>query len=144
MSIRKRTLEFLAYKSLSRYRFYRITGLSNGFLDKEGAMTTDKCEKIFNSFPEVNPEWLLTGRGEMLREEGGQEQDRASSTDKTAVLLIDKLSLLASDNALLHKQIEEQKRLIAQLRNALVKSGIVGYDDLFSDLTSDSDVAAER
>ena len=152
MTIRNRTLEFLAFKNLSRYRFYRVTGLSNGFLDKEGAMTTDKCEKIFDSFPELSPEWLLTGKGTMLRDSlhqeasiGSREEASISSReDTTAALIIDKLSVLASENALLKKQIEDQERLIVQLRSILSDSGIIGYEDLFRNLTSESELAAEH
>jgi hypothetical protein len=65
--IQKRILQFLAYKSLSKYKFYQETGLSNGFLDKEGAIGTDKCERIISVYPEINLEWLITGNGAMLK-----------------------------------------------------------------------------
>jgi hypothetical protein len=67
MSIRSRIIDFLNYKGLSRYRFYKLTNLSNGFLDKEGSINSDNCEKICDVFPEINPEWLVLGKGEMLR-----------------------------------------------------------------------------
>lgn len=64
-----RIREYLDYKGITRYRFYRETGLSNGFLDKNSNISTDKCEKIIYQYPDVNPEWLITGKGEMLRSE---------------------------------------------------------------------------
>ncbi len=67
MSIRSRILDFLEFKGISRYRFYKMTGLSNGFLDKEGAINSDNCQKICVVFPEMNLEWLVLGKGEMLR-----------------------------------------------------------------------------
>jgi hypothetical protein len=68
MFIKKRILIFLELHKISKYRFYKITGLSNGFLDKDGSTTTDKCELICKSFPEINPLWLLKGEGNMLRD----------------------------------------------------------------------------
>lgn len=67
--IRKRILQFINNKGITKYEFYKITKLSNGFLDKSGAIGSDKCEIICSYFPELNPEWLLTGKGPMLREQ---------------------------------------------------------------------------
>jgi len=67
MSIRSRVLIYLNFKGLSRYRFYKLTQLSNGFLDKEGSINSDNCEKICQVFPDINPEWLILGKAEMLR-----------------------------------------------------------------------------
>lgn len=64
--IRERILQFIEYKSITKYRFYQDLGFSNGFLDKEGAIGSDKCEKIIYHFPDLNPLWLLTGKGNML------------------------------------------------------------------------------
>lgn len=66
--IRERIIQYIESKEISKYQFYKITGFSNGFLDKEGSIGSDKCEQIIYSFPELNPEWLITGKGEMLRE----------------------------------------------------------------------------
>ncbi|MCE1156904.1 MAG: hypothetical protein LWW91_12395, partial [Bacteroidales bacterium] len=58
---------FIALKEITRYRFYQLTGLSNGFLDKRGSISSDNCQKICNTFPDLNPEWLLMGTGEVLK-----------------------------------------------------------------------------
>ena len=42
----QRLQQFIDYKSISKYRFYQETGLSNGFLDKGENIGSDKCEKI--------------------------------------------------------------------------------------------------
>ena len=62
----ERILQFIDFKQLKKSSFYKITGLSNGFLDKKGNIGSDKIEIILNCYPEINPAWLLTGRGEML------------------------------------------------------------------------------
>ncbi len=69
MTIRERVLYFLESKSISKYRFYKETGFSNGFLDKDGSIGSDKCAKICYCYPEINLEWLLLGEGEMLKSE---------------------------------------------------------------------------
>lgn len=68
----QRLRQFIETKGVSKYGFYQKVGLSNGFLDKGENIGSDKCEKIIYAYPELNPDWLLTGNGSMLREE--QEQ----------------------------------------------------------------------
>lgn len=52
-------------KGLSKRGFYQKTGISNGVLDKSTGLTEDNIEKYLRFFPEINPTWLLTGKGEM-------------------------------------------------------------------------------
>lgn len=66
MGIRERLRRFIDYKGISRYKFYKDLGLSNGFLDKEGNIGSDKCEKIIYQYPDLNIIWLITGEGDML------------------------------------------------------------------------------
>jgi phage repressor protein C with HTH and peptisase S24 domain len=67
MGIRERLIKYLIYKNISKYKFYQKTGFSNGFLDKSGAIGSDKCEKICYEFPDINLEWLITGKEPMLK-----------------------------------------------------------------------------
>lgn len=66
MGVVQRLNQFIEIKGISKYKFYKKTGLSNGALDKGDNLGSDKCEKIHYAFPEINLEWLLTGQGEML------------------------------------------------------------------------------
>lgn len=63
-----RIFQILEYKGISKNRFYKDTGLSNGFLDKVKDIGVSKIEYILNSYPEINIEWLMTGKGPMLKE----------------------------------------------------------------------------
>ena len=67
--IRERIIKYLDYKGITKYKFYKDTGLSNGFLDKEGAIGSDKCEKISYQYSDLSLEWLITGTGEMIKNE---------------------------------------------------------------------------
>lgn len=61
-----RILKIIELKGINKSRFYKETGLSNGFLDKVRDIGVSKIEHILNVYPELNPNWLLTGKGEML------------------------------------------------------------------------------
>ena len=64
----ERILQLIDFKQINKSIFYKKTGLSNGFLDKKGNIGSDKIEIILKTYPEISPDWLLTGSGEMLRE----------------------------------------------------------------------------
>lgn len=67
MDTKSNLLIFIKEKNLSKTDFYKKTGLSNGFLDKGGSVTSANLETILNAFPEISLDWLVTGRGPMLR-----------------------------------------------------------------------------
>lgn len=62
-----RILQLIDLKGLSKNKFYKQTGLSNGFLDKVKDIGASKIEYILNTYPDINAEWLLTGRGPMRK-----------------------------------------------------------------------------
>ena len=64
-----RILQFIDYKEISKNKFYIETGISNGILDKKSGLSMDTVEKFYSTYPEINPEWLLTGKGPMLKED---------------------------------------------------------------------------
>ncbi len=60
-------LQFIDYKGISKNKFYLKTGVSNGVLDKKSSLSMNTVEKIYSTYPELNPEWLITGKGEMIK-----------------------------------------------------------------------------
>lgn len=62
----ERLRQFIDYKKISKYQFYKKTGLANGYLDRTGSIGSDKCEIIIEQYPELSLEWLVLGRGNML------------------------------------------------------------------------------
>lgn len=66
-----RIKEYMDYKKISIAAFEKSIGLSNASFNKTlktgGAIGTDKLEKTLSIYPDINPEWLLTGEGEMLK-----------------------------------------------------------------------------
>ena len=83
MSATQRIIQYLEYKSISKYKFYKETGLSNSFLDKNKNVGSDKCAIIIDQYPDINPTWLLTGKGEMLV--GGKKYADLSDTPQHIV-----------------------------------------------------------
>lgn len=121
MTIRERILFFLDNKSISKYRFYKDTGISNGFLDKEGSIGSDKCVIICSYYPEINPEWLLLGAGAMLKPAYLATNIHSSLTDTKMSVneLIEKVDNLIAENENLKSEIDVLKSYRCDYNNTL-------------------------
>lgn len=101
--VHDRILKYIDYKGISKYKFYKITGLSNGFLDKKGNIGVDKCEIIYSHFPDLNFEWLVTGSGSMLKTDSTKKKSDQPNTEFKNLMSI----------------IEAQKETIEALRETI-------------------------
>lgn len=68
-SIVIRIKEYIDFKRISVSAFERNVGFSNGSFASQyknnKSIGSDKIENILNTYPEINPIWLLTGEGNM-------------------------------------------------------------------------------
>lgn len=66
-----RLYEYLDYKDIKPTRFEKEAGLSNGYLGTQFKREADLGESILNKIIDycldLNTEWLLTGKGSMLK-----------------------------------------------------------------------------
>lgn len=63
-----RILKIIELKGINKSKFYKETGLSNGFLDKVKDVGASKLELILKAYPDINPHWLVTGSGNILKQ----------------------------------------------------------------------------
>lgn len=67
----KRLLLFIEHTGLSNNKFGESCGLSganiHGMVNGKG-FGVDKLLKIFNTYPDLSPDWLFTGEGQMLKQ----------------------------------------------------------------------------
>ena len=68
----ERLLQFIEFKQLNITTFEKKICVANSTIrtatDNKKSITTATLEKILNSFPELNANWLLTGKGCMLND----------------------------------------------------------------------------
>jgi FtsZ-binding cell division protein ZapB len=121
MDIRNRLIKYLIYKNISKYKFYQKTGFSNGFLDKSGAIGSDKCEKICSEFPDINLEWLITGKEPMLKEQAEVPQQNTAADDDYNInsIYIDKITRQAEQIGELKNENKNLCKEISALQNDL-------------------------
>jgi hypothetical protein len=117
MSINDRTKLFVKSQQISVKAFERSINASNGYINNiTRSISLEKIDLIAEKYPTLNIEWLLTGKGDMLKplsafsEPESQyinedEKTRASITAK-ALVKID-----ASVTHLLHEVSEIKKQL---------------------------------
>ena len=69
----ERLYKYIDYKGNKPTRFEKELGLSNGYLGTQLKRNADLGESVLNKIIDycldINPEWLLTGKGEMLKQD---------------------------------------------------------------------------
>lgn len=70
--IKQRIMQVLDLKGVSRYEFYKKSGMTRGVLDKKSGISEDNIAKFIAYCPKINIEWLLTGKGEKFKREEGE------------------------------------------------------------------------
>lgn len=83
----RRIKQFIDAKGISIASFERSIGMSNASFGKSykngGAIGSDKIENILSVYPDINPSWLLTGSGKMLKSE--EATDNKKKKEKEVV-----------------------------------------------------------
>lgn len=70
VTVKQRLVEYLKFKGIGQNRFEKAAGISNGYISNlKGNIGTTILTKILNTAEDLNRDWLLTGEGNMLKEE---------------------------------------------------------------------------
>lgn len=110
-----RLFKYLECKKIPHTRFEKEIGVSNGYLNTQLKRDADLGEtnirKVIDYCLDINPLWLLTGRGEMIK--------TAESGSPTAELVyksdLKDVEIISSKNEI----IETQKKLISSLEQRI-------------------------
>lgn len=66
MTEKDKIKQYLDYKGFSKNSFYVKTGFSLGFLDSGKSIGADKVRIIINKYPDLNLDWLILDKGDMI------------------------------------------------------------------------------
>lgn len=86
-----------------------MTGFSIGFLDSGNSMGADKVKIIINTFPDININWLIMDKGDMIK----NEEEKTSNNALTNELIKTKdevILLQAKQILLLEEKLKELKK----------------------------------
>jgi phage repressor protein C with HTH and peptisase S24 domain len=82
-----RVFQYIDFNGINKSELERKTGISNGYLAKQLQRKADIGESILINIleycPDINPEWLLLGRGEMLKQNVEYSQEEGNDLKHT-------------------------------------------------------------
>ena len=129
-NIKDRVLYLAENKEISKQDFFRKTGLKySNFTgkSKESDLTSKSVAEILLKYPDVSPEWLLTGNGEMLKSEGATEVIKTPRVEVIAPIKVEGRSLMPKVIVLKDEDVEEER---IPLVPVMAQAGYLqGYDD---------------
>lgn len=64
--IKSRILQYLEYKGISEYVFYKESGVARSTLKQDTGISEDNITKFLDYARDISPLWILTGKGQML------------------------------------------------------------------------------
>lgn len=66
VTVKERIKLFLQHLKIGQNSFEAKIGWSNGYINNTKNISADKLKQVFNEYPQLNLEWLITGEGEMI------------------------------------------------------------------------------
>lgn len=112
-----RILHYIDSKGISKSSFYEETGIKRGLLDKDkmdSTVTDVFIAKILAVYNDINPDWLLTGRGNMLLSNKAASNTQKITGDGNYMVGKGSVSVGNVEQAHLLAMIEEYKNLLNQ------------------------------
>lgn len=107
---KERVLQYADYKGIAKEKFFEKIGVTYGNFKgkaKLKALSSDTVATIVAIFPDINLEWLITGKGEMIKKE--QPPPAADSDirvlEKEIIALQKKIIQLQEENVRLNAEL---------------------------------------
>ena len=115
--IKSRLLQYIDFLNITREEFYKKVSLNGANFRGKSALSElsgDKIANILRCYPELSPDWLLLGEGEILRQ--NSEKTTGNLTpDSTFPILLKRIEDLATEKGLLQAEIYELKKELARI-----------------------------
>ena len=120
-----RLQQFMDHENLTTYQVNKDSGLCKGLLinafTNQRGLTTSTLEAILNTYPQLNANWLIVGRGEMLNPEPDAAVPLSATEQHIRHLEELKKQCLEMIKSIQQMKIEEQKSADDRLIGSLLK-----------------------
>lgn len=114
MGIKDRICYYMTCNNITNSALERRLSISNGLWAKSCTVSENVLIKFIQAYPNISCEWLLTGKGEMIKSDNAQEQ--ASVTQTNGACQSEIVSHLKSLLEEKERTIQVQQQLIDALR----------------------------
>lgn len=116
-AVKQRLLEFIEYLGIKKNAFEQTIGMSNGFVNNTNDRITKRSlDAIQTAYPQLNTDWLISGRGEMIRDYIPQSETSPQSEVMALLQRIDKLiEIHERDTIINERNSKNMERLLTLL-----------------------------
>lgn len=120
-NIKERILYISEYYNVGKEDFFEAIGVTYGNFKgeaKKRPLNSDTTAKILSMYPNINPDWLLTGKGEMLRQSEPkvlEDKNNTVNEPKTEYITLNALEVIK----LKDEHITFLKEQVADLKDKL-------------------------
>lgn len=112
-TVKQRLIKYLKYKGISQREFAELVGVSSGYVNAiRKSIQPNTLHKIAIRFTDLNTGWIITGEGEMLKEEDTVIENHQTFDEEYWKDLVSSQQKTIERQA---KTIEEQSNVIASL-----------------------------
>ncbi|WP_285815621.1 XRE family transcriptional regulator [Phocaeicola sartorii] len=115
-NLKERLLFFISKLGINKAQFEKEVGVSNGFVDKAGDNTRkSSLDRISIRYPQLNINWLLTGEGEMLKNNTIIQKIGDNCAHNTQVAGSTEVAIMQEKVKHLEELLKEKERMIQVL-----------------------------
>lgn len=114
--IKGRIIYFIENKNITKDLFFKKTGIASSNFkgnNSKSELGGDKIAKILTEYPEISAEWLLTGKGEMLKDNGSVISQTIKGNGNISN---DNINIPIQTTS---QELSEDKELLKELRNII-------------------------
>ncbi len=125
-TIKERILYLLDLKGVTKEKFFNQIGMTYGSFKgnaKKTPLNSNAVAKILTIFPEINPMWLLTGEGEMLKNEVpavGELDQKLEMAQKEIELLKKQIKVLEHETSIRKEEVQMLREMKA-MQDKIIK-----------------------
>ena len=133
MTVKSNIYIYLDYKGITPTEAERRLKWGVGSLTKPNSITSDRLKEFILLFNDVSSEWLLTGKGTMLKESTidlGIHQDNNNIVISREILnqMSQLTETVLSQQKTIASMQEERKKILVQMEQSVICADVSGSD----------------
>lgn len=118
VGVRGRIKAYLQEKNISQNKFAKAIGVSPAFVNNiSKGIGADKLQRITNIFTDLNTDWLLTGKGNMLKGQSVSTNSEDTNQQQNDMTIQELLEAIKRRDQQMDEMLSQQGRLISIIEN---------------------------